>query len=259
MALVTGASSGIGKAIALAFCRAGARVAVNHIGEGDGAGCVVKDIEWMGGEALAIEADVTREDQVVRMFQRAVRELGTIDILVNNAGIQRDAPFLHMTLAQWNEVLAVNLTGYFLCAREAAREFVRRGVVRSRSRAAGNIICISSVHEFIPWSSHCNYAASKGGVSMLMKSIAQELAPYRIRVNGIAPGAIKTPINRWVWQDPQGETKLLGLIPWNRIGFPEDVAAAAVWLASDDSEYVHGATLFVDGGMCLYPGFAEGG
>src|SRR5947209_8028655 len=193
------------------------------------------------------------------MFAQAIEELGTIDILINNAGLQRDAPFHEMTLQQWNTVISVNLTGQFLCAREAAREFLRRGVVSSVSTAAGKIICMSSVHEVIPWAGHVNYAASKGGIMQLMKSVAQELAPKKIRVNSIAPGAIKTPINRPVWDTPEAEARLLKLIPDGRIGLPEDIGRAAVWLASDASDYVTGTTLFVDGGMTLYPGFTTGG
>jgi glucose 1-dehydrogenase len=258
-ALVTGASSGIGKAIATALAGAGAAVAVNHFGQTAAASQVVEEIQSKGGTAVAIEADVSQENQVQAMFQRMLKEYGTIDILVNNAGIQKDAPFLEMPLDRWNAVLAVNLTGYFLCAREAAREYVRRGVVPSVSRAAGKIICISSVHQVIPWAGHCNYASSKGGIVMFMETIAQELAQHHIRVNSIAPGAIRTPINRSAWSTPEEEAKLLELIPYGRVGVPEDIAAAAVWLASDESDYVHGTTLFVDGGMCLYPGFRTGG
>jgi glucose 1-dehydrogenase len=193
------------------------------------------------------------------MFREMFETYGSIDILVNNAGLQRDASFQDMTLEQWNFVLSVNLTGQFLCAREAAREFIRRGVVPELSVAAGKIVCMSSVHQAIPWSRHANYAASKGGVMMLMQTMAQELAAYHIRVNSIAPGAIKTPINRSAWETPEAEQKLLQLIPYDRIGLTADVAKAAVWLASDLSDYVTGTTLFVDGGMMLYPGFRTGG
>jgi glucose 1-dehydrogenase len=186
-------------------------------------------------------------------------EFGTIDILVNNAGLQQDAPFEQMTLRQWNTVLGVNLTGQFLCAREAVREFKRRGVQKEVSCAAGKIICISSVHEVIPWAGHVNYAASKGGVMLMMKSIAQEVAPYRIRVNSICPGAIRTPINREAWDTPEAYQALLKLIPYKRIGEIEDIGRVAVFLASDDADYIHGASFFVDGGMTLYPGFEAGG
>jgi glucose 1-dehydrogenase len=258
-ALVTGASSGIGRAVAIALGEAGADVVVNYFHEEIGAAEVVKQIGSFGVAAYAHKADVSQEADVQAMFAHMCAQFGTLDILVANAGLQRDAPFHAMTLAQWNTVLNINLTGQFLCAREAVREFLRRGVVERVSCAAGKIICMSSVHEVIPWAGHVNYAASKGGVMMMMRSLAQEVAPHRIRVNGIAPGAIRTPINTAAWQTPQAHAELMKLIPYGRIGEPEDVARAAVWLASDDSDYVVGTTLFVDGGMTLYPGFADGG
>jgi glucose 1-dehydrogenase len=258
-ALVTGANSGIGKAVARGLAEAGASVVVNYVSNEADACQVVQDIESTGGKAMAVRADVSREDQVKAMFRKMFAAYGSIDILVNNAGLQRDAAFQNMTLEQWNFVLSVNLTGQFLCAREAAREFIRRGVVPELSLAAGKIICMSSVHQTIPWSRHANYAASKGGVMMLMQTMAQELAAYHIRVNSIAPGAIKTPINRSAWETPEAERKLLQLIPYDRIGLTADVAKAVVWLASDQSDYVTGTTLFVDGGMMLYPGFRTGG
>ena len=259
VALVTGASSGIGAGVAKALARAGAQVAINHPGTPEQADSIVAEIAAEGGKAIALQADVSSEEQVRKMFDDLFRAYGTIDILVANAGLQRDSALVDMTLAQWQFVLNVNLTGQFLCAREAAREFLRRGVDPERSIAAGKIICMSSVHEVIPWAGHCNYAASKGGVMLMMKSMAQELAPHRIRVNSIGPGAIKTPINRAAWETPQAEAELLKLIPYERVGEPDDIARAAVWLASDESDYVTGTTLFVDGGMTLYPGFATGG
>ena len=258
-ALVTGANSGIGEACALALGAAGAAVAVNYVSRPEDAERVAQQIRQGDGEAIALQADVSREEQVTAMFAELLKTFGTIDILVNNAGLQRDSPFHKMTLEQWNTVMGVNLTGQFLCAREAVREFLRRGVVSRVSSAAGKIICMSSVHEVIPWGGHVNYAASKGGVMQLMKSMAQELAPKKIRVNSIAPGAIKTPINRSAWDTPGAEAELLRLIPEGRVGVPEDIANVAVWLASDASDYVTGTTLFVDGGMTLYPGFATGG
>jgi len=258
-ALVTGANSGIGEACALALGEAGADVVVNYVSRPEEAERVVESIKQSVRGALAFQADVSRENQVEAMFARMREEFGTIDILVNNAGLQRDARFQEMTLEQWNTVIAINLTGQFLCAREAVREFLRRGVVPEVSSAAGKIICMSSVHEVIPWGGHVNYAASKGGVMQLMKSMAQELAPKKIRVNSIAPGAIKTPINRTAWETPEAERELLKLIPEGRVGVPADIARAAVWLASDASDYVTGTTIFVDGGMTLYPGFATGG
>lgn len=258
-ALVTGASSGIGRAIALAFAQAGADVVVNYISSESQAREVCAAAERFGVRALALRADVADEHHVQRMFAQMLAQFGTIDILVNNAGLQRDAPFEQLTLEQWNEVIGVNLTGQFLCAREAIREFKRRGVRPEVSCAAGKILCISSVHEVIPWAGHVNYAASKGGVMMLMKSIAQEVAPDHIRVNSICPGAIRTPINAESWKRPEAYEELVERIPYQRIGEPEEIGRAAVWLVSDYADYVHGASLFVDGGMTLYPAFASSG
>ncbi len=258
-ALVTGANSGIGKGIAIALAKAGADVVVNFRTGPEDAERVVEEAAKCGSRVLAHQADVSVEEEVQAMFRRAVDELGTIDILVNNAGLQRDARIEDMTLAQWRTVLDVNLTGQFLCAREAVREFKRRGVVPGVSCAAGKILCISSVHEVIPWAGHVNYAASKGGVMMMMKSIAQEVAPWRIRVNSIAPGAIRTPINTQAWSTPEAYADLMKLVPYKRIGETEDIGRAAVWLASDEADYVTGTTLFIDGGMTLYPGFEAGG
>lgn len=258
-ALVTGANSGIGESVARHLAAAGAAVVINYVSNEHAAEAITNEIVETGSAAIAIKADVSKEDEVQAMFEHMYRVFGTIDILVNNAGLQKDAPFADMTLDQWNFVLGVNLTGQFLCAREAVREFQRRGVKPEISRAAGKIICMSSVHEVIPWAGHANYAASKGGVMLLMKSLAQEVAPQRIRVNSIGPGAIKTPINTAAWNTPEAEHELLKLIPYDRVGEPEDIGRAAVWLASDESDYVTGITLFVDGGMTLYPGFATGG
>ena len=258
-ALVTGANSGIGKGVAIALGKAGAKVVVNYISSEERANAVVDEIKANGSDALAIRADVSKEDQVQAMFAEMIEAWGSIDILVANAGVQRDADFTEMTLKQWQFVIDVNLTGQFLCAREAAREFVRRGVVPELSCSAGKIICMSSVHEVIPWAGHVNYAASKGGVNLMMQSIAQEMAEKKIRVNSISPGAIATPINTDAWDTPDAKAELLKLIPYHRVGVPEDIAKAAVWLASDDSDYVTGTSLFVDGGMTLYPGFREGG
>lgn len=259
VALITGANSGIGRAVALEMAREGARVVINWIVNEEATRQMVQEIEAFGGKAFAFQADVSKEDQVKAMFGKTLEIYGALDILVNNAGLQRDAPFHEMTLDQWQFVLDVNLTGQFLCAREAVKIFMRQGVRPEISCAAGKIICMSSVHEVIPWAGHVNYAASKGGVNMLMESLAQEVAPQKIRVNSIGPGAIRTPINTEAWMTPEAEARLLELIPVNRVGEPIDIAKAAVWLASDESDYVHGTTLFVDGGMTLYPGFSEGG
>jgi glucose 1-dehydrogenase len=258
-ALVTGANSGIGKATALGLAQAGADVVVNYVVDPASAEVVAHEIEAMGRRAIAIRADVSKEDEVIAMFAKAIAHFGTLHIAVSNAGLQRDSPFEQMTLEQWNTVIGVNLTGQFLCTREAAREFQKRGVVPGVSVAAGKIICMSSVHQEIPWAGHANYAASKGGVMLLMKSIAQELAPHKIRVNSVGPGAIRTPINTSAWSTPEAYAELMKLVPYKRIGEPDDIARAVAWLASDAADYVTGATLFVDGGMTLYPGFATGG
>lgn len=258
-ALVTGASSGIGKGIAIGLGQAGANVVVNYIRDEDEAEAIAKEVRRCGARAYVQRGDVSSEEDVRAMFDRMREEFGTIDILVNNAGLQQDAPFDEMTLAQWNKVIAVNLTGQFLCSREAVSEFKRRGVRRDVSCSAGKILCISSVHDVIPWAGHVNYAASKGGVSLMMKSIAQEVAPWRIRVNAISPGAIRTPINMQAWETPEAYAELMKLVPYKRIGEVDDIARAAVWLASDDSDYITGATIYVDGGMTLYPGFETGG
>lgn len=258
-ALVTGANSGIGRAVAIGLGEAGADVAVNFVAGEDAAKEVVMSIEAEGAKSIAVKADVANEAEVQMMFRTMFETFGTIDILVANAGLQRDHPIDQMTLEQWNTVISVNLTGQFLCAREAVLEFKRRGVRKEVSRAAGKIILMSSVHQIIPWAGHCNYAASKGGTHMLMATLAQELAPHAIRVNSIAPGAIRTPINRQAWDTPAAYNNLMRLIPYGRIGEPSDIAQVAVFLASDMADYITGQTIFVDGGMTCYPGFESGG
>jgi glucose 1-dehydrogenase len=259
IALVTGANSGIGRAIALALGRAGADVIINYVSAPEEAERIAGEIRRRGRRAMTAEADVSNETEVRAMFATAVRELGTVDILVSNAGLQRDAPFHEMTVAQWDEVMNVNLRGAFLCSREAVREFLRRGVRPGVSVAAGKIIFISSVHDVIPWAGHVNYAASKGGLTLLMKSLAQEVAERRIRVNSISPGAIRTPINTGAWQTQEAYSELMKLIPYKRIGDVEEIGSAAVWLASDFTDYIVGSTIYIDGGMTLYPGFETGG
>ena len=258
IALVTGGNSGIGEACARHVAAAGASVAINYVAAPERAEAIAQEIVAAGGRAITAFADVSNEEQVLAMYDSVRSAFGTLDILIANAGLQRDAPIETMTVAQWDTVLNVNLKGEFLCAREAAKEFQRRGP-RLVSRALGKIICMSSVHQLIPWARHVNYAAAKGGVLMLMQSLAQELAGRRIRVNGIAPGAIATPINRAAWETPKAEAKLLDLIPYDRVGVPDDIGRAAVWLASDASDYVVGSTLFVDGGMTTFESFSTGG
>jgi len=258
-ALVTGGGSGIGKAVAIALGEAGANVVVNYVTHPEQAEETAVAIRASGAKALCIQADVSKEDQIQAMFQKAVAEFGRLDIMINNAGIQIDAPFHEMTLAQWQTVIDVNLTGQFLCSREAVRLYKKQGVDPAISCAAGKIVCISSVHEVIPWAGHVNYASSKGGILMMMKSLAQEVAQDRIRVNSIGPGAIRTPINTQAWETQDAYNALMKLIPYKRIGEPEEIGRAAVWLCSDYSDYINGTTLFVDGGMTLYPGFETGG
>jgi len=258
VALVTGGNSGIGEGCVRHLAAAGATVGINYVAAPEAAAAIVADIQGAGGQAAAFRADVSDEAQVVAMYDAVRTAFGTLDILVANAGLQRDAPIESMSSAQWDLVLNVNLRGQFLCAREAAKEFQRRGP-RDVSRALGKIVCMSSVHQLIPWARHVNYAASKGGILMLMQSLAQELAGRGIRVNAIAPGAIATPINRAAWDTPAAEAKLLDLIPYNRVGVPDDIGRAAVWLASDASDYVVGSTLFIDGGMTTFESFSTGG
>jgi len=258
-ALVTGANSGIGRAVAIELAKEGAQVVINYINNEVATNEIIEEIKSFGGIAIGIKANVSKEDEVQAMFQKMFTAFGTIDILVNNAGVQKDSPIQDMSLADWQLVLDINLTGQFLCSREAIREFLRRGPVTQRSKAMGKIICMSSVHEVIPWGGHVNYATSKGGIMMLMKSMAQELGKKKIRINSIGPGAIKTPINHSAWATPQAEASLLELIPYDRVGDPVDIAQIAAWLASDESDYIHGATIFVDGGMTLYPGFSTNG
>ncbi|MCC9166613.1 SDR family oxidoreductase [Pontibacter harenae] len=257
VAVITGASSGIGQGIAIAMGREGAKVVINYYSDEEGANYTKSEIEKAGGTAITIGANVSKEDEVQKIFETAREAFGTIDILVNNAGIQQDASLLEMSLEQWQKVISTNLTGPFLCAKEAAKEFVKNGVKEGVSKAAGKIIFISSVHDIIPWGGRVNYTAAKGGVMMMMKTLAQELASDRIRVNSISPGAIKTDINKKDWESEEGKQKMLSQIPYGRIGEPEDIAKVAVWLATDEADYVTGATIYVDGGMVLYPSFNE--
>jgi len=258
-ALVTGASSGIGLGVARRIARAGASVVVNYHRHAEPAEKLVGEIRSAGGQAFAIAADVSKEADVKKLFGAALEALGGLDVVVTNSGLQKDAPISKMTLADWQTVLDVNLTGEFLCCREAIEIFRRQKTANPKRENHGSIVCMSSVHQIIPWAGHVNYAASKGGIQMMMQTLAQEVAADRIRVNAVAPGAIRTPINKDAWETPEALQKLLKLIPYGRIGEPDDVARAVVWLASDEADYVTGSTIFVDGGMKLYPGFQDNG
>jgi len=261
VAIITGASSGIGAGIAKSIASAGATVIINHSSEKskDEAQKVLDDIQKNGGEGMVCQCDVSKEDEVVKMFKDVISTYGTVDILVNNAGIQKDAKFIDMTLEEWDTVMGVNLRGQFLCSREAIKEFLRRGIDKTRSVACGKIIHISSVHEIIPWAGHANYAASKGAIKMLMQTLAQEHGADKIRVNSICPGAIQTPINKDAWETPDAMNDLLKLIPYNRIGQPEDVGNLAAFLASDLADYISGTSIFIDGGMTSLESFSNGG
>ena len=260
-AIVTGANSGIGASVAESLAKEGANVVINYISKPEVAeemaNTICKDSSC--GDAIAIKADVSNEDQVVNMFKQTIDKFGTVDICVANAGLQRDYAMHEMPLKEWQLVIDVNLTGQFLCAREAIKEFLKRGHRPDVSKALGKILHMSSVHEIIPWAGHANYAASKGAIVMLMQTIAQEYGPRGVRANSIAPGAIKTPINRDAWETPEALKELNKLIPYKRIGNPSDIGSAAVWLCSDESDYINGTTLFVDGAMTCYPGFTTNG
>lgn len=263
VAIVTGSSSGIGKACAIHLAELGAKVVVNYSSNLEEGEKTLNEIISKGGSGILVKADVSHEEEVKALFNETISKFGRIDIVVSNAGLQKDSSFLEMTLQQWQKVIDVNLTGQFLVCREAAKQFVAQEKaateVNHSELPIGKIILMSSVHDVIPWAGHVNYAASKGGIMMFMKSISQELAPYKIRVNSVSPGAIKTSINKEVWSDPDKYKGLLQLIPYKRIGTPQDVAKAVAWLASDDSDYVNGETLYIDGGMTLYPEFADNG
>ena len=259
-ALVTGASKGLGQAMAIGFARAGADVLVNYSTDEEGARYTARVIEEHGGRAVVFKANVSKENEVNAMFACMMENFGRLDICVPNAAIQLNAPVDEMTMDQWQGVIDVNLTGMFLCAREAVRAFKRQGIDRAISYACGKLIFISSVHDIIPWEGNANYAAAKGGLMLFMKSLAQEVAHLRIRVNSISPGAIRTPMNvEKLTSQEMYERVLLKLIPAKRIGEPDDVARTAVWLASDESDYLQGTAIYVDGGMTLYPGFIGAG
>ena len=259
-ALITGASKGLGQAMAIGLAQAGAEVLINYNSDEEGARSTLNIIQQAGGKAAIFKADVAREAEVQAMFEFMIEKFGRLDICIPNSALQLNAKIDEMTLAQWQRVIDVNLTGVFLCSREAIRLFKKQRIDRSVSYACGKIIMISSVHDVIPWEGHANYAAAKGGLILLMKSLAQEVSHLRIRVNAISPGAIRTPMNVEKLTSPEiFDRVLLKLIPYKRIGEGEDVARLAVWLASDESDYVQGTTIYIDGGMTLYPEFIGAG
>ena len=258
VAIITGSSTGIGAACAKGLAAEGVRVVINYHSSEEEAEAVRRHITGNGGEAIIVQADVSKEADVVRLFRACIDAYDHLDILVANAGLQQDNSFTEMTLEEWNKVISVNLTGQFLTCREAARMFKGQGV-HSHGRAAGKIVCMSSVHDAIPWAGHVNYASAKGGVKLMMESMAQELAPHKIRVNSISPGAIKTDINRDAWENTEELKQLLQLIPYGRIGVGEDVANLCVFLCSDAADYITGETIYIDGGMMLYPAFSDNG
>ena len=254
-ALVTGGNKGIGKAIALAIAKEGADVFINYHTDEEGAQKTAEEIKALGRQAFAGQADVGKEADVQNLFKDAIEKLGGLDILVNNAGINGKSLITDMTLDEWRSVIDTNLTSQFLCAREAVNQFLKQGLNESKSKAVGKIVCISSVHDTIPdW---VNYAASKGGVKMFIRSLGLELAPKKIRVVGISPGAIQTDINKEEWGKPGGMEEMNELIPANRIGQPEEIGNLAAWLLSDEADYITATTIYIDGGMTAYPGFTK--
>jgi NAD(P)-dependent dehydrogenase (short-subunit alcohol dehydrogenase family) len=247
-ALVTGGDSGIGRGICFELASHGASVAVNYLGAPDEANRMVETIAGTGGRAVAVQMDVSREEDVQRAFGEARTAFGGLDLLVNNAGLEHPYELTEMPLAKWQQVIDVNLTGPFLCSREAAR-------IMRADGARGAIVNITSVHEHIPWSQFSHYCASKGGLKMFAQTIAKELAPHGIRVLSVAPGAIATPINAGVLADPKARGAVEAEIPVGRWGEVDEIARAVAWLASDQADYVVGATVVIDGGMTLYAGF----
>ncbi|MBT2665020.1 SDR family oxidoreductase [Bacillus sp. ISL-4] len=249
--VITGSSTGLGKAMAIRFAKEKANVVVNYRTKLEEADSVMEEIKTNGGEAIAVKGDVTIEEDVINLVQSAIKNFGKLDIFINNAGIENPVPSHEMPLSDWNRVINTNLTGNFLGCREAIKYFVENDI-------KGNVINMSSVHEMIPWPLFVHYAASKGGVKLLTETLALEYAPKGIRVNSIGPGAIATPINTDKLEDPEKKKDLESMIPMGYIGKPEEIAAVAAWLASSESSYVTGITLFADGGMTKYPAFQAG-
>jgi glucose 1-dehydrogenase len=247
VAIVTGSATGIGRAIATAMSREGAAVTIDYVGSSGDTAQMVAQIEQAGGKAMAIAADISQPDQVENLIEQTIQQFGRLDIMVNNAGIEHKVPFLEVPLELWNKVITVNLTGPWLCAQAAAKRMVAQG-------GGGRIINISSVHEDLPMPTNAPYCASKGGLRMLMRTIAVELAPYQITVNNIGPGAVDTPMDAPLKQDPELMQTLLREIPLGRMCKPEEIGELAVYLASDAAAYITGSTFFIDGGMLRQAG-----
>jgi glucose 1-dehydrogenase len=242
VAVVTGSATGIGRAIATEMVREGARVVIDYVGPSDKADELVHALQTVNGSATAVAADVSDAAQVDMLVEHAVKTFGRIDIFVNNAGIEHEFPFLETPKSEWDKVIAVNLTGPFLCSQRAAKQMVAQG-------GGGRIINVSSVHEDLPMPTNSPYCAAKGGLRMLMRTIAVELAPHGITVNNVAPGAIDTPMDAPLEADKAKMKALLDEIPLHRMGKPQEVAALCVFLASDEAGYITGSTYVIDGGM----------
>ncbi len=251
VAVITGGSKGIGNAIAERFGQEGMSVVINYNSDEKGAQEAADNVKAQGGQAVIVKADISTEEGNQALLDAAIEHFGKLDVWVNNAGMEIKAPLTEMTLEDWNKVISIDQTGVFLGARTAIKYF-------TENDHQGNIINMSSVHQQIPWPTFASYAAAKGGVKLFTETIAMEYANKNIRVNSIGPGAINTPINAKKFADKVQYDKTVSLVPMDRIGKPEEVAAGAAWLASDQSSYVTGITLFIDGGMTLYPGFKNG-
>ncbi|KRE10209.1 MULTISPECIES: glucose 1-dehydrogenase [Priestia] len=249
--VITGSSTGLGKAMAIRFATEKAKVVVNYRSKEEEANSVLEEIKKVGGEAIAVKGDVTVESDVINLVQSAIKEFGKLDVMINNAGMENPVSSHEMSLSDWNKVIDTNLTGAFLGSREAIKYFVENDI-------KGTVINMSSVHEKIPWPLFVHYAASKGGMKLMTETLALEYAPKGIRVNNIGPGAINTPINAEKFADPKQRADVESMIPMGYIGEPEEIAAVAAWLASSEASYVTGITLFADGGMTQYPSFQAG-
>ena len=251
-ALVTGGNSGIGAAVVRALADAGAKVAINYLVHPESTQTIIKEIQSKNGEAISIQSDVSDPNAVAQMFEQIDKEWGSMDILINSAGIDGSRAFAwEAEISAWQKVIEVNLLGSFYNSREALKRMI--------PQKSGVILNVSSVHEIVAWSGYSAYTASKAAIGMMTKTLAQEAAPYGVRVLSIGPGAIKTPINKNVWSDPNSLSDLLEKIPLNRLGEPEDIAQMVVVLVSDVASYITGRTIYVDGGMTDYPDFSHGG